>query len=157
MASNKRPPLEIDDLTTNLKQSSGKGVDAFFPSHPVQQTEAPQEKIQNDESPFPRKEARKEITENEPNSRYLDVTTSSRHDVNLRTWKDIIENTETHNSSLRITNNEKYDIKDLIDELERKYKIKTSLNEIARLGILYIVHDFKKDKLHSLIMKVKKS
>ena len=86
-----------------------------------------------------------------------DITTSLRHDVNLRTWKDILENTETHNSSLRITSNEKYDIKDLIDELERKYKIKTSLNEIARLGVLYIVHDFKKDKLHSLIMKVKKS
>jgi hypothetical protein len=30
MASNKRPPLELDDLTNNLKQSSGKGVDAFF-------------------------------------------------------------------------------------------------------------------------------
>jgi hypothetical protein len=32
MASNKRPPLELDDLTNNLKQSSGKGVDAFFSS-----------------------------------------------------------------------------------------------------------------------------
>jgi hypothetical protein len=30
MASSKRPPLELDDLTDNLKQSSGKGVDAFF-------------------------------------------------------------------------------------------------------------------------------
>jgi hypothetical protein len=32
MASNKRPPLELDDLTNNLKQSSGRGVDAFFSS-----------------------------------------------------------------------------------------------------------------------------
>jgi hypothetical protein len=32
MANNKRPPLELDDLTNNLKQSSGKGVDAFFSS-----------------------------------------------------------------------------------------------------------------------------
>jgi hypothetical protein len=30
MASSKRPPLELDDLTNNLKGSSGKGVDAFF-------------------------------------------------------------------------------------------------------------------------------
>jgi hypothetical protein len=30
MASSKRPPLDLDDLTNNLKQSSGKGVDAFF-------------------------------------------------------------------------------------------------------------------------------
>ena len=35
MASNKRPPLELDDLTNNLKQSSGKGVDAFFSSPPT--------------------------------------------------------------------------------------------------------------------------
>src|ERR687895_2648279 len=34
MASNKRPPLELDDLTNNLKQSSGKGVNAFFSSPP---------------------------------------------------------------------------------------------------------------------------
>ena len=32
MASSKRPPLELDELTNNLKQSSGKGVDAFFSS-----------------------------------------------------------------------------------------------------------------------------
>jgi hypothetical protein len=37
MASNKRPPLELDDLTNNLKQSSGKGVDAFFSPQRVQE------------------------------------------------------------------------------------------------------------------------
>jgi hypothetical protein len=56
-----------------------------------------------------------------------------------------------------MTKNEKYDMKDLIEELERKHKVETSLNEIARLGILYIVEDFKKDKMKSLIMRVKKS
>ena len=39
MASNKRPPLELDDLTNNLKQSSGKGIDAFFSSLPPLQAE----------------------------------------------------------------------------------------------------------------------
>jgi hypothetical protein len=39
MANNKRPPLELDDLTTNLKQSSGKGIDAFFSSPPTLQEE----------------------------------------------------------------------------------------------------------------------
>jgi hypothetical protein len=39
MASNKRPPLELDDLTNNLKQSSGKGVDAFFSAPPTPQVE----------------------------------------------------------------------------------------------------------------------
>jgi hypothetical protein len=42
MASNKRPPLELDDLTNNLKQSSGKGVDAFFsPPPPLQEEKKP--------------------------------------------------------------------------------------------------------------------
>jgi hypothetical protein len=39
MASSKRPPLEMDDLTNNLRQSSGKGVDAFFSSPPTPQAE----------------------------------------------------------------------------------------------------------------------
>src|ERR671919_272560 len=39
MASNKRPPLELDELTNSLKQSSGKGVDAFFSSPPPSQEE----------------------------------------------------------------------------------------------------------------------
>src|ERR671916_800662 len=39
MASNKRPPLELDDLTNNLKQSSGRGVDAFFSSQLPPQAE----------------------------------------------------------------------------------------------------------------------
>jgi hypothetical protein len=39
MASNKRPPLELDDLTNNLKQSSGKGVNAFFSSPATYQEE----------------------------------------------------------------------------------------------------------------------
>ena len=42
MASNKRPPLELDDLTNNLKQSSGRGVDAFFsPQLPPQEEKKP--------------------------------------------------------------------------------------------------------------------
>ena len=43
MASNKRPPLELDDLTNNLKQSSGKGVDAFFSAPPPPQEEQDKE------------------------------------------------------------------------------------------------------------------
>jgi len=86
-----------------------------------------------------------------------DVVTSSLHAVNLRAWKDTIENTETHNSSLRLTTEEGDGIEDLIKELKRKLKVKTSLNEVARLGLLYILRDFKKHRENSLIYKVKKS
>jgi hypothetical protein len=39
MANNKRPPLELDDLTNNLKRSSGQGIGVFFPSQPIPQEE----------------------------------------------------------------------------------------------------------------------
>jgi hypothetical protein len=156
MAS-KRPPLEIDELTNNLKQSSGKGIGAFFPSQPDNTNVKPL--IREDESTPPAltSEISHETQRSQPKSRHHDVKASIHQDVKLRKWRDIIEGTETQNSSLRMTKNEKYDVKDLIEELERKYKIETSLNEIARLGILYIIEDFKKDKMKSLIMRVKKS
>ena len=106
------------------------------------------------ESPPPaRKQSNKKVNKSATN----DVMTSSRHDVNLRAWRDIIENTETHNSSLRLTTEEGEHIEDLITDLKRKFKIKTSLNEVARLGLLHIVQDFKKNGENSLIYKVKKS
>ncbi len=86
-----------------------------------------------------------------------DVTTSSRHDVNYRAWRDIIENTETHNSSLRLTAEENFAVEDVITELKRNLKIKTSLNELARLGLLYLIHDFKTHRENSVVYKVKKS
>jgi hypothetical protein len=106
------------------------------------------------DSPAPvRKQSKKQVNKSAIN----DVTTSSRHDAKLRTWRDIIENTETHNSSLRLTTEEGEHIEKLITNLKRKFKIKTSLNEVARLGLLHIVQDFKKNGDNSLIYKVKKS
>jgi hypothetical protein len=86
-----------------------------------------------------------------------DVTASTRHDINYRAWNDLIEDTEKHNSSLRITKREKFDVEDFIKDLERKHGVKTSLNELARLGILYLIDDYKKNRTNSLVYKVKKS
>ena len=83
--------------------------------------------------------------------------TSQHQDINYRAWRDVIENTETHNSALRLTRDERYAVEDMIQDLERKHKVKTSMNEVARLGILSIVHDYKKNKQESLVYKVKKS
>ena len=105
-------------------------------------------------SPRPaRKQSNKKVYKSATN----DVMTSLLHNVNLKDWKDTIENTETHNSSLRLTIEEGEHIEDLMTDLKRKYKIKTSLNEVARLGLLHIVQDFKKNGENSLIYKVKKS
>jgi hypothetical protein len=86
-----------------------------------------------------------------------DVTTSRRDDVDYRAWREIIENTETHNSSLRLTAAENFAVEDVITDLKRHLKVKTSLNELARLGLLYLIHDFKTHRENSLLYKVKKS
>jgi hypothetical protein len=155
MASKNRPPLEMDEITNNLKQSSGKGVDAFFSSPSTVETK-PQEE-QNTDSPSQLTELIKEKKDNSTLERRRDVMTSSRQEISLKKWREIIETTETHNSSLRMTNDEKFAIEDLLSELQRKYKIKTSLNELARLGMLYLIDNFKKDKPNALIIKVKKA
>jgi hypothetical protein len=85
-----------------------------------------------------------------------DVMTAQHHNVDYRSWHDIIENTETHNSALRLTREERYQIEDMIQDLERTHKIKTSMNEVARLGLL-VIADYKKNKRDALIYKIKKS
>ena len=115
------------------------------------------EKVIKSSTPESSTPVSKQSTKKVNKSAINDVMTSSLQDVKLRGWKDTIENTETHNSSLRLTTEEGEHIEDLITDLKRTYKIKTSLNEIARLGLLHIVQDFKKHGENSLIYKVKKS
>ena len=118
----------------------------------------PQNKPVSPVKPSPKKkESTQPLKEASASEVIHDVMTSSHHDVHYRAWRDIIENTETHNSALRLTREERYEVEDTIQDLERKHKIKTSLNEVARLGLLSIIHDYKKNKQQSLLYKVKKS
>jgi hypothetical protein len=132
-------PLPIGKLEKTRQKTK-------IPAKAVRGRQIPQQRIEGTSLPH------KEMNEVNHN-----VTTSPLREVNLRVWKDAIENTETHNSSLRLTNEENYAIEDMINELKRSLKIKTSLNEVARLGLLYIIHDFKQNREESLIYKVKKS
>ena len=146
----KRPPLEIKDITKSLKESKGQGVGAFFPpptNTADNQAAKPTEKTSLPQVP---KEAEALIT-------LTDVITSLLHDVNLRDWRDTIENTQTRGSSLRLTNEEIYAVEDVIKDLERLLHIKTSINELARLGLLFLIHEFKHNGEKSLVYKVKKS
>ena len=149
--AHKRPPLEIKAITESLKESKGKGVDAFFPPPPTNtadnQAAKPKEK-----NPIP-----KATKETESQKTLADVMTSLLQDVNLRDWRDTIENTQTRGSSLRLTNEEIYAVEDVIKDLERLLNIKTSINELARLGLLFLIHDLKQNGEKSLAYKVKKS
>jgi hypothetical protein len=71
MAS-KRPPLEIDELTNNLKQSSGKGIGAFFPPQPNNTNVKPLIHKDESTSPTPTPDIDREIQHSEPKSRRQD-------------------------------------------------------------------------------------
>ena len=85
------------------------------------------------------------------------IMTSQSQAIDFRKWQEIIEDTETQNSALRLTSEERYEIEDVVSELRRKYGIKTLMNEIARLGLLLLIHDFKKNRKESVIHNVKKA
>jgi hypothetical protein len=129
----------------------------------TKQTPPPAQKSDTSDKKTPRSKThaaplkRPDNTNTARKSLSTDVVTSSLQDVNLREWRDLIENTVTHNSSLRLTTEEGEGVEDVIKELKRQLKVKTSLNEIARLGLLYLVHNFKRYREHSLIYQVKKS
>jgi hypothetical protein len=84
-----------------------------------------------------------------------DVTTSLLEGVNKKLWRELIEETETHNSSLRISVKEREQIEDIVRDLKRQYRIKTSMNEIARLGLLFLTQDFRQRGKESIIAEVK--
>ena len=147
----KRPPLEIKDITASLKESKGQGVGVFFPTPP--QNTAKNQAAKPTEKP-PRPKAPKET---ETYKTLHDVMTSILHDVNLRNWRDTIENTQTRGSSLRLTNEEIYAVEDIMKDLERLLNIKTSMNELARLGLLFLIHDLQKHGEKSLVYQVKQS
>jgi hypothetical protein len=160
----KRPPLEIGELTESLKESKGQGMGAFFSTPPDTTADdnkelKPKKKTRAIKTPADNNnflEEAKKLNEESQNT-LNDVMTSLLQDVNLRGWKDTIENTETRGSSLRLTNDEIYAVQDILKDLERQLKIKTSINELARLGLLFLIHEFKMNGDKSLIYKVKKS
>jgi len=145
MSQSPPPPIVKHEKPRQKTKTPAKTV----PKNPVKEVQGGQIPQQHTED-F-------SLTHKEMNEVNHNVTTSPLREVTFRVWKDTIENTETHNSSLRLTNEENYAVEDMINELKRSLKVKTSLNEVARLGLLYIIHDFKQNREKSLVYKVKKS
>lgn len=84
-----------------------------------------------------------------------DVVTSVLPE-NVSMWRKILANTETHSSALRLSAQERDDIEDCVLLLRRTLGIKTSMNELARLGLLLLVQDVHARKSKSVICAVKR-
>ena len=159
--------LPTDAITNELA-----GASAFFQPkaspvpEPAPETPAaasplvvtpPSDTPRQDSVPDPTKQAQQEELTSSRHGVMSDVTTALLEDIDLKRWREQIEDTETQNSSLRLTSQERYVIEDIISELQRKEKIKTSMNEVARLGLLFLIHEFKKHRKQSIIYRVKKA
>ena len=85
------------------------------------------------------------------------VSVSVLEGVDLDGWREVLANTETHSSTYRLTEGERRLAEDLVRDLWRTYRIKTSMNELARLGLMLLEHDFRRRKSQSIINDIKKS
>lgn len=158
MASNKRPPLEMDDITKSLKQSSGKGVDAFFSSSPTQAEEKMNEVVNKTPSP-----AIKEDTNDRDImvSRYHDTVVSPHHDTMVifteeyivETIRKAVKQFGKEPATQRLTMEEKQELKDIEYSYDRQ-GIKTTGNEIIRIAINFLILDYKKNGVNSTLEKV---
>lgn len=144
--------------TSNLKGQLSDST--FFSRDGKSDSEALQEPVVSEATPNS-PDVNLDVSDDVNTDVMTDITTSSAspllQGVNIKKWRELIEDTETQNSTIRLTRKERDEIEDLVSELKRKYKIKTSMNEVARLGLLLLIQDFKKNKTKSIVHEVKKS
>ena len=102
-----------------------------------------------------RQDASKEVMKSRHHDVTPDVVTSVLPE-NVSKWRKILANTETHNSALRLSAQERDDIEDCVLLLRRTLGVKTSMNELARLGLLMLVQDVRVRKSKSVVCAVKR-
>lgn len=111
-------------------------------------------------APAPRRIKAPTTTASRPQRRHdvmEDVVTSLLEGVDLGEWREMIANTETHSSAFRLSSAERDAVEDLVRDLRRVKRVKTSMNELARLGLMLLIHDFRKRGDKSIVYRVKKT
>ena len=146
--------LDTATITNELK-----GASLFFSQKPVKPPDAKTKEatpvdLEKKQAPPKKNNKGKKDVINDVN---VDVVTSIMQEVNLREWRDLIENSEARNTSFRMSEKEREKAEDAVRTLKRMYKIKTSMNELARLGLLFLLHDFDKRAKKSIVVEVKTS
>jgi hypothetical protein len=135
--------MGIYDELARIEDEGEKARDTAAPRHPS----PPQKEPKSVESP--RHDVRHDVTP--------DLVTLPLGQINLRNWRIGLENTETRNSALRLTSAERDRVEDLVRELWRRHKVRTSMNEVARLGLRVIERDFRRSDQGSLVYRLKRS
>lgn len=165
----KRKPLSFDnnELSENLQRSAAKGIDAFFspahePERQTQETKAEDKPKAKEQPPTIEPQKRKTTKELKPKqTRYRDTMQPSNHETMVSRYHDTIihevrmavkelgKEAATH----RFTDTEKKEIMDMIYAYKRQ-GIRTSENEIARIGVNFLIEDYKENGENSILHKV---
>ena|ERR1700722_20373730 len=144
MAKNNRPPLEMEGLTDNLKRSSGRGADAFFPTPDTAPSTPPVEKENN--QPVKDVEARnvsvinstsinKKInkTSNNGSNIVSNITILQITDGDISSLRELAEKPQTY----RLNSREIEYIKDTAYKLTKESKRgKIGQGDILRIALL---------------------
>jgi hypothetical protein len=161
--AHKRPPLEINAITESLKESKGQGVGAFFPTPPNnpaddQEVKLPQKEpnrhTQRQKAPLPstkKKQAKlltsKNVSKQVSNEESQEANVEERILASLQTT-DLKENT------FRYTQEELDFIRDIVYEAEVKYKTKLNKNDVVRIGLEWLIVDWRTNNEESLLARI---
>lgn len=165
--AHKRPPLEINAITESLKESKGQGVDVLFPT-PTNTTANDQELKTSQKAPtrLPQTQKAPQPPTTENQAKLLtnkDVSKQgSKHTSNEESQEANIEErilaslqtTDLKANTFRYTQEELDFIRDVVYEAEVKYKTKLDKNDVARIGVEWLIADWRTNKQESLLARI---
>src|SRR4051794_7553427 len=134
--ANKRPPVELEGLDENLKQSSGKGVNAFFSTPPSQDENKPavknEKEIHIKSNTIPNKTFNKE--NNATNNVISNITILQFTDKDIEGLRELAEKPQTY----RLTDQDVEYIKDVSYKLSKESKRgKIGQGDILRIALVF--------------------
>jgi hypothetical protein len=110
--------------------------------------------------PTPTSKRRHDVTTSQKKKKDIEKSTSQspttiRPYNKYELWKEIITDADTQNTTVRLTKKESNNVSDFTRNLRREKNIRISMNELARLGLLFLMDDFNDNGEKSVISKVK--
>jgi hypothetical protein len=155
--AHKRPPLEIKAITESLKESKGQGVGVFFPTTP--NTTADDEKLKSSEKsaspPTKGKQGRRLTMKNVSKQGRKVVSKEGSKEVSIEeSILASLQTTDLKANTFRYTQEELDFIRDVVYEAEVKYKTKLDKNDVARIGLEWLIQDWKTNNKESLLARI---
>ena len=109
--------------------------------------------------PAPTSTRRHDVTTSQKKTKKVEKTTTQspiRPHNKYELWGEIITDGSTQNTTMRLTSEESDKVSDFTRNLRRNKKIRISMNELARLGLLFLIDDFNDNGDKSVVARVKK-